>query len=103
MSDSEKEISSHMNQGSGMWDVIGIGALLVLVVSASLAMYYGIYGNPIGTVASYVAYATIIFLIIVAVFGKRLQHRQVLVTAPKMNLTRGTVSTAAGTVQMVSG
>ena len=87
-----------------MWSYIGIVSLVILAASAGLALYYGIYLNPIGMYSSYVFYAMLVFLIILAIFGKKLEHHTVIVynKKPKTKLTEKEVSTGAGTIQMAS-
>lgn len=85
------------------WDYVGIGGLVILAVTSGLAIWYGVYGNPIGTYSSYVAYAMILLLTILAIFGKKLQPRTVIVPKKKAPVTKKSISTGAGTVQMASG
>ena len=82
---------------------MAIAALVILVVCAGLALYYGIYANPIGTYASYVCYAMILFLIVIAIMGKKLEHHTVIVHKEKATVTKKSVSTGAGSIQMASG
>lgn len=86
------------------WTVVSIVCLVVLAASSGLALYFGIAApNPTGTYASYVAYAMIVVLIVLAVMGKRLQHRTVVVHTAKPKLTQKSITTGAGSVDMVSG
>ena len=83
------------------WSMIAIACLVALAVSAGLALYYGIYANPIGTYASYVCYAMILFLTVIVIIAKKPDHHAVAAKKPKV--TTKAVSTGAGTVQMASG
>ena len=85
------------------WSWMAIIAMMLLVVSAGLALYYGIAANPIGTYASYVCYAMILFLIVIAIMGKKLEHHTVIVHKKQAKVTKKAVSTSAGTIQMASG
>ena len=90
------------NRPMSKWSLMAIAALVILAVSAGLALYYGIYADPIGTYASYVCYAMILFLIFLAIIGKKLEHRTVIVPKKRAELTQRVVSTEAGSIQMAS-
>lgn len=85
------------------WSIVAIACLVTLVVSAGLALYYGIAApNPTGTYASYVCYAMIFVLIVIAIMGKKLEHHTVIVHKKKPKMTKRVVSTGAGTIQMAT-
>ena len=95
--------NAHPHHPLSKWSWMAIIALAILAVSAGLALYYGIAANPIGTYSSYVCYAMILFLIVIAIMGKKLEHHTVIVPKKKAKVTKKAVSTGAGSIQMASG
>lgn len=86
------------------WSMMAIACLVILVVSAGLALYYGVAApNPTGTYASYVCYAMIVVLIVLAIMGRKLEHHTVIVHTKTPKTTKKAVSTGAGTIQMAAG
>ena len=86
-----------------IWSIVAIVCLVVLFVSSGLALYYGVAApNPTGTYASYVAYAMILLLTIFAIFGKQLDRHIVFGPKKMAPVTRKSVTTSAGSIQMVS-
>ena len=84
------------------WTLVAVLCLVGLVVTSGLALYFGIYANPIGTYSSYVAYALIVALVVLAAMGKKLQHHVVTIPQKKPRVTKKAVSTGAGSIQMAS-
>lgn len=89
----------------GAWDIVAIVGLVVLGVSSCLGIWFGVYGNPIGTYSTYAAYTTLLLLVVMGIFVKPPSLPRVAAPPPakqKTKLTQRTVSTGAGVVKMAS-